>query len=536
MYTDFYNFKEKPFNLTPSSRFLYLGDIHKEALALLTYGVMERKGFVLLTGEVGAGKTTMIHALLEGLDKNTQYVYLSNPLFSVKDFVNYLSYSVFKKKININSKADFLMQFEGFLKEQLQHQRTFILIIDEAQKLSFELLEEIRLLSNMETADEKLINIFLVGQPELNQMLSRPECRPLLQRISIRYHIKALDFNGTCEYISTRLKMAGGENGERFIPREAARAIYQYSGGYPRMINILADNALLLGYSRGEARLTPDMVKECYKDLQLNNSFLKSSSNKTERSGGATKRQLQISANWKWAIVFLFISVILGFSVYLNKQDVPLRFTGHASQEIRQSPDIAHTKPIYSEKETNNNKVQNNITSGYKDENGIPNNFSGDQVLSNMETEPAADEPGETSITVKEGDTLTKLATTIYGYANDEILKLIQKKNPEIRDINLIETGRTINFPRLHISEDGQSYTVHIASFIPFDNASELFQKLIKDGYEAYIVPSYNAQKGKLFRVTLGNFESEEEARAYAAWVLEKGISDYAAPIRLEMK
>jgi general secretion pathway protein A len=154
MYTDFYNFKEKPFNLTPSSRFLYLGDIHKEALALLTYGVMERKGFVLLTGEVGAGKTTMIHALLEGLDKNTQHVYLSNPLFSVKDFVNYLSYSVFKKKININSKADFLMQFEGFLKEQLQHQRTFILIIDEAQKLSFELLEEIRLLSNMETADE----------------------------------------------------------------------------------------------------------------------------------------------------------------------------------------------------------------------------------------------------------------------------------------------------------------------------------------------------------------------------------------------
>jgi general secretion pathway protein A len=547
MYTDFYNFKEKPFNLTPSSRFLYLGDVHREALALLTYGVMERKGFILLTGEVGAGKTTMIHALIEGLDKNMQYVYLSNPLFSVKDFVSYLAFSVFKKKVYIASKADFLIQFEGFLKEQLQHQKTFILIIDEAQKLSFELLEEIRLLSNMETADEKLINIFLVGQPELNEMLSRPECRPLLQRISIRYHIKALDFKGTCEYISTRLKMAGGENGERIIPKEVARVIYQYSGGYPRMINILADNALLLGYSRGETRLTPAMVKECYTDLQLDNSFLKGRADKMETSETAARRRLQIGSNWKWGAVLLFIIVVLGISLYVKRQEVFLRLPGLIPANRQEVSNVSSIEPILSEKDTDNIKVRGGITGVADGNNAIPDDSAKDQILNKIENKPEtggmedsirdkAYKSVETSVIVKEGDTLTELATNAYGYANDEILNLIQEHNPEIQDINIIEVGQTINFPPLSISEDGQSYTVHIASFIPFDNARELFQKLIKDGYEAYIVPAYNAQKGKLFRVTVGNFKSEEKARAYASQILEKGISDYAVAIRLEMK
>ena len=166
MYTDFYNLKEKPFNLSPSSRFLYLGEVHKEALASLTYGITERKGFTLLTGEVGTGKTTMIHALLASLGDNTQYVHLTNPLLSENDFMNYLAFSVFKKKARFESKSAFLIEFEVFLKRCLQHQKPFILIIDEAHKLSFELMEEIRLLSNMETADEKLINILLAGQQQ----------------------------------------------------------------------------------------------------------------------------------------------------------------------------------------------------------------------------------------------------------------------------------------------------------------------------------------------------------------------------------
>ncbi|MBW1716810.1 MAG: Flp pilus assembly complex ATPase component TadA [Deltaproteobacteria bacterium] len=136
MYTAFYNLTEKPFNLTPSPRYLYLGEVHKEALAFLTYGVVERKGFILLTGEVGTGKTTMVQTLLANLDKNVERVYISNPLLSTQDFIDYLAFSAFKRKVRFKSKADFLVEFEQFLKECLQHQKTFLLIIDEAQRLS----------------------------------------------------------------------------------------------------------------------------------------------------------------------------------------------------------------------------------------------------------------------------------------------------------------------------------------------------------------------------------------------------------------
>jgi len=299
MYTQFYNLKQKPFSLTPSVRSLYLGDIHKEALALLTYGVMDRKGFILLTGEVGTGKTTMVHALLNSLGKDIQYVYLSNPLFSVNDFMNYLAFSAFKEKMDFKNKTDFLINFELFLKKQAKDQKNFTLIIDEAQKLSFELLEEIRLLSNLETSEEKLINIFLVGQPELNELLNQPRCRPLLQRISIRYHIKALDEAASFEYISTKLNLAGAGKPDTIIPRNVAKTIFHYSDGYPRMINILADNVLLLGYSRGEKHITPGMVKECYNDLQLEGSVFDAGKQKAvmEKRKGFLARL----SNFKWA-------------------------------------------------------------------------------------------------------------------------------------------------------------------------------------------------------------------------------------------
>ena len=357
MYTEFYNLREKPFELTSSPKFLYLGETHKEALALLTYGVVERKGFILLTGEVGTGKTTMIRALLAGLDDGVKFVHVSNPLFTPMDFMNYLASSTFKKNVHFKSKAAFLIEFEGFLRQCFQHQKNFILIVDEAQNLSLQLLEEIRLLSNLETADEKLINIFLVGQPELNEKLRRPECKPLLQRISVRHHIKPLDPEGTGEYIATRLELAGAEKPNKIFPADVGRLIHEFSGGYPRLINILADNALLLGYSRGKRKITPSIVKQCYQDMRLEGPLAKiGTADKRGRSGGKQIKAPLRGRRWLWAALLLGLlgvivadirtgqsivgrltsDVVMRFQAVLNRDPggVPVSVSGKVTQAV----------------------------------------------------------------------------------------------------------------------------------------------------------------------------------------------------------
>ncbi len=324
MYTSFYELNEKPFELTPSSRFLYLGEIHKEALALLTYGVTEKKGFILLTGEVGTGKTTMVHALLDNLDESVQYVHLSNPMVSPKDFLKYLAYSVLKRRFQFKTKGDLLIWFENYLKECQKKRINFVLIIDEAQNLSFELLEEIRLLSNMENGDEKLLNIFLVGQPEFNTILNEPRCRPLRQRIGISYHIRPLDENGTGEYVYKRLELAGAKDSRRLFSKEVIKALHFYSNGYPRAINVLADNLLLSGYSRNTKKLTPEMVKECY--LETKYEAPKYDIELVDRIDNDINRITISSGYWKWlagiSVILIFVLILAGSAYFLRSQQV----------------------------------------------------------------------------------------------------------------------------------------------------------------------------------------------------------------------
>lgn len=266
MYTSFYNLKERPFNLSTSPSFLYLGKAHKEALSLLTYGIIEKKGFVLLTGEPGTGKTTIVRSLLKKLDPTVKCAFISNPILSPEDFLAYTAYKLGLKRQS-KSKGFLLIQLESLLKILLGRQQNAFLIIDEAQDLSFRLLEEIRLLSNMEMQGKRLIHIFLIGQPTLNKKLNNNRCRSLLQRINIKYHISPLNVSETEEYIKGRLKAAGLKNGKLFS-KDAISLIHQYSGGIPRNINSLCDNALLLGYSKTKKNITANMIQECYNDIQ----------------------------------------------------------------------------------------------------------------------------------------------------------------------------------------------------------------------------------------------------------------------------
>jgi len=544
VYTEFYNLREKPFNLTPSPRFLYLGEHHREALNLLKYGVMERKGFILLTGEIGTGKTTMVHALLSSLDDSVLYIHLSNPILTPGDFMDYLAFSVFRKKIHFKSKADFLVVFEEFLRQCMRDQKNVILIIDEAQKLSFELLEEIRLLSNMETGDEKLLNIFLVGQPELNEKLREPRCLPLLQRISIRYHIPPLDMESTKGYVATRLKIAGAQRGDEIFPKSAVKAIHHYSGGYPRMINILADNSLLLGYSKGTKTITPHMVKQCHEDLSLDGSFQKDGHEILEPQETEELKLGYPTRYWKWAVVVGFLIAIVAVGMTQTGQNLLAQLFGlkqasHQSPFDKPKPDQVAVE-MDGNLETEDSAYQNHVTEHIRpgvqeeDREAKPVEMVKQERPKEREVLPHEKEMEPfKSVIVERGDTLIQLAAATYGRTDDAILKHIQQYNPELRDINRISVGQELRFPPLPRTDRGLTFTVHIASFKRLESAQDLFQKLLKEDYEVHIIPAHHTEKGKFFRVTLGNFKSRKEAENYAAVVLKKGISDFAQTIEL---
>jgi len=265
MYEKFFNLKEKPFNLTPDPNFLYLGESHREALAHLVYGVRERKGFMVMTGEVGTGKTTLLHALLRSLGQDTKTVFIFNPILEVKDFFKFVCIDL-GVKIKDQTKGDCLLAIYQFLIEAYRKNENVVLIIDEAHNLNPFILEEIRLISNFETAKDKLIQIILVGQPELNAILNLPKCRPLRQRISLWFFINPLNQRETCEYIKARLYTAGMENS--VFTEKAVDEIFRYSKGIPRVINILSDNSLTNAYAMDKKEIDENIVKEAIGDLE----------------------------------------------------------------------------------------------------------------------------------------------------------------------------------------------------------------------------------------------------------------------------
>jgi len=267
VYREFYGLIRAPFEMTPDPAFLYLGESHQEGLATLVYGVRARKGFVLLTGEVGTGKTTLLHALLAQLDPSTASAFIFNPKLDPEDFFLVL-FDEFGIQEQCRTKAEYLLALNNFLIERLQKGETALLIIDEAQNLSAEMLEEVRLLSNLETPTSKLLQIMLVGQPELSDVLGRPELRQLRQRIVLRHTLRPFDAAELDDYIDERLRLAG-YTGKGIFNRSARKELFALSGGVPRVVNILCDGALLTGYGRGLATVGRDVIREVARDLKL---------------------------------------------------------------------------------------------------------------------------------------------------------------------------------------------------------------------------------------------------------------------------
>lgn len=267
MYTKFYGFQERPFEITPDPKFVYMSDVHQEALARLQYAVREGKGFSVITGEAGTGKTTLVHLLLSKLDGRVRTSYIFNPMLDRADFLNYVCDDLGIASDGMKSRGQSLRALYDFLLGCFARGEKVFLIIDEAQSLEPELLQDVRLLTNLETSKNKLLHVILLGQPELNQILEERRFRPLKQRITVRYHLRSLRLKETKEYILNRLKRVGSRNLSLF-DNGAIKEIYSYSKGIPRLINIVCDNALLAGFSSEEAWIGKTIIRDVVTDLK----------------------------------------------------------------------------------------------------------------------------------------------------------------------------------------------------------------------------------------------------------------------------
>jgi general secretion pathway protein A len=266
VYLEFYGLKQAPFDLTPNPRFLFHSGKHREALNHLLYGIRERKGFVQLTGEVGAGKTTLCRALLEQLDGHFSTALILNPVLNATELMKAIA-TEFRLDVQGRDRLDTVAAISEFLVKQTEQGRESVLIIDEAQNLTEELLEQVRLLSNIETDDRKLLQIVLLGQPELRHRLNSPRLRQLRQRITVRYHLAPLTRFEVTQYVQHRLELAGAK-GVPFFTQPALWRVYFYSRGIPRLVNAVCDKALLAGYIEHSDRITHRMVGRAVRELE----------------------------------------------------------------------------------------------------------------------------------------------------------------------------------------------------------------------------------------------------------------------------
>jgi general secretion pathway protein A len=281
MYTAFYGLREKPFSLTPDPRYLFLSGSHREALAHLLYGIEQGEGFIAVTGEVGTGKTTLSRTVLERLGPETSVAFIFNPTLNGEELLSTICEEFGMATAGL-SRPQLSSQLNEFLLTQKRMGRRVLLIVDEAQNLTARTLEEVRLLSNLETSTSKLIQILLFGQPELDDMLDSKELRQLRQRISVRWCLTTLSASETAEYVRHRLRVAAGQDpGDLFHPR-ALREVQRRTGGVPRLVNLLCDRALLAGYAEGDRTIGLDHVRQAAKEIM-----------------GARRRR-RLAKRWSW--------------------------------------------------------------------------------------------------------------------------------------------------------------------------------------------------------------------------------------------
>jgi len=492
MYKRFYGFRKEPFSIVPDPDFLYLSPTHREALAQLIYGIQSKKGFIVVTGEVGVGKTTIINAFLEKLEQaNVITAFIFNPRLEPMEFFQLLCDDLGLPKPT--TKADFLTKFHSFLIDCYLQRKIVVLIIDEAHELSPQLLEEIRLLLNLETKNEKLLQVILSGQPELWEKLRTPQLRQLKQRITLRHKIEALSKSETEIYIKERLQKAGGDK-DIFTPN-ALNKIYLYSNGIPRIINVICTNALISGYASDQKRIGEKIIDEVIADLDLSLPAPK------QKSPEGTKGN-----KWKWAITTSIIALFLVFlGFYSNKL---LKFA--AFKTIETTSHNQKKSPVRLPSPSTNTPKQN-----------INTELRPKEIAEVVETkvvekprpitlEPINQEPIKEEIPIMPEGVLYTLYSN-FGFVNNQLVQLVKRLNPEVFNNSSKIAKENLIIPSDISLPEENMYAIYIFTTDDFSKAEQKFWRLIQKGHQTLL---YNVFfKGEFkHRIVIGQYKTWKAA------------------------
>jgi len=545
MYAQFYGLRESPFALTPDPRYLFMSEPHKEALASAVYGVQERKGFVLILGEVGTGKTTLIRHLLGRFGPNIRSVFVFNPAVS---FIELLQLMLRDLELPCPSmrRVEMIDTLNDYLLKEAAAGRYVVVIIDEAQHLSPTVLEEVRMLSNLETARGKLIQILLVGQPELGEKLGRPELRQLRQRISLVAELKPLSYEDTVRYIAHRLEVAGREDGGLFS-RRALKVIYRASGGIPRLVNVICDKALVLGYGAGAHVIRGRIIKEVLKDWKpfqrLSGPTPRSRGRAVLRRRVPTSRPLRRIA----AAVALGLAGAALIVMLVGYKDGPLRsrfwhgllpsgasgtVVGTSEAPVRaqaaESPAVTAVAPVSpaAAPELPPRPDLRSVAAGPTVPPASPTRpaVADRPASSPAAAAPAPVEPGAKAreVVVAPGEVFSSVIARNYGRSELTLIDFVKSANPDVTSIDVLRTGQRLKLPvyepgKLVEKADGGRYRLHLMT--TWDNQDQAFQKVrsavAKLGRQVTVVPINMTQRETAYRVLVGDFGDRREAEAF---------------------
>jgi general secretion pathway protein A len=532
MYQEFFGLRESPFALTPDPRYLFLSEAHKEALASAVYGVQERKGFVLILGEVGTGKTTLIRHLLGRFGPNIRSVFVFNPAVSFPELLQLMLRDL-ELPCGSSRRVEMIDTLNDYLLKEAAAGRYVVVIIDEAQHLSPAVLEEVRMLSNLETARGKLIQILLVGQPELGDKLSRPELRQLRQRISLVAELKPLSYPDTVQYVKHRLEVAGMSDPTIFSDR-ALKIIHRASGGIPRLINVLCDKALVLSYGEGSRRIKGRLIKEVLKDWRPferpSAVSLRARAVSRHRARGRAPAG-KIAAAVAIGIVGAALLVLLA-----GQRDgalfgriwhglLPAGATGTVvgSAEPSKASLTPPTAALSPEGASGASLPSRSDLQPAGTQVSLPGSSSGALAATPVAAMPsAAGSERSREVVIASRDVFSEVVNRNYGRSDLMALDFVKAANPQLASIDRLRVGQRLRLPpfepgSLVQQTDDARYRVHVMTV--WDAQTPGVQKVralaAKRGRQVHVVSVNLTQREPAYRVLVGDFADRAEAEAF---------------------